>query len=320
MCQIASELTSLAVLAMASGALVLAEDGGSPSPRLLEVRQHTHGQWTVSQIVESEGPFVDPQAFYSGIRMEEIRQACPPGKSGKISDDGKLVFATQIFLVQKPGLNVLIDMGSGNDKDRPQQPWWHHQHLPLVETLAHLGVKPEDVDYALLTHLHDDHVGFATTFRDGRWVPTFPRARYAVSKADWDHFTRLPQSSRHPSVDDSVLPLAGVVDFVRPGEQRAGFVIHGSPAHTPGLLLYEIKDANVWFVGDLLHHPAQLARPEWKSADYDLAPGSVGKERRRYYSKLARSHAAVYAAHIGDPYEVLRDGKTGFTGRIWGLP
>ena len=318
-----STLTLLTALAVVSAALASAEESkGSESPKLLEVRQHTHGKWKVSQIVESEGPFVDPAQLYVGISLDEVRKVCPPGKSGRITDDGKLIFATQIFLVQKAGLNVLIDMGSGNDKERPEQPWWDHQKLPLVETLAQLGVKPEDVDYVLLTHLHDDHVGFATTLSDGRWVPTFPKARYVVSKADWDYFTRLPQPSRHPSIDDSVLPLAsaGVVDFVRAGDERAGFRVHGSPAHTPGLVLYEIKGANVWFVGDLLHHPAQFARPEWKSADFDVVPGSVGAERRKFLTKFAGSHAVIYAAHIGQPYQVLADGKAGLTGRIWPSP
>ncbi len=304
---------ALATLAVLTATVALPQVAGpGRTPLLLSVRQHTHGPCKVTQIVESDGPFVDPAVFYAGIGLDEVRKACPPGAAGHIADDGKLVFATQIFLVQRPGLNVLIDMGSGNDKERPEQPWWHHQKL------ASLGLTPDDVHFVFFTHLHDDHVGFATTLRNGRWVPAFPKARYVASKIDWDYFASLPKATRHPSFDDSVLPLAnaGVLDLVRDGERRAGLRAHLSPAHTPGLVLYELEGTNVWFVGDLLHHPAQFVRPEWKSASYDFDPAAVGAERRKQYGRLADANAVLYAAHIGQPYRVLREGESGFTGRI----
>ena len=96
----------------------------------------------------------------------EVRRACPPGRAGPISDDGMLVFANQIILVQGPGGTLLVDMGSGNDKQRPDEPWM-------------------------------DHVGLATTLVNGRWVPTFPRARYLASQADRDYFSSLPVAARH---------------------------------------------------------------------------------------------------------------------------
>src|SRR5512138_1261038 len=117
----------LLTLAAASAGTASAEETlPAPEVKRLEVRQHTHGPWKVTQIVESEGPFVDPAVFYAGIGLDEVRKACPPGEAGRIAEDGQLVFATQLFLLQRPGLNVLIDMGSGNDKERPEQPWWHH--------------------------------------------------------------------------------------------------------------------------------------------------------------------------------------------------
>ncbi len=291
----------------------------TPAASTLEIRQQRFGDWTVSQIVESEGPFVDPATFYAGVSLDQVRNACPQGPDGRIADDGKLVFAVQILLVQKPGLNVLIEMGTGNDKERPAEPYWHHQKLPLLPTLQKLGVGAADVDYVFLSHLHGDHVGLSTSLQDGRWVPTFPKARYVISRVEWDYFTGLPKETRHPSVDDSVLPLgaANVLDFVQPGDERAGFRIHGSPAHTPGSLLFEMQDVNVWFVGDLLHHPAQFAHPEWKSADYDVRPGLVGTERRKYLGYFADTQAIIYALHLGHPYRVLRQGEAAFTGRIY---
>jgi glyoxylase-like metal-dependent hydrolase (beta-lactamase superfamily II) len=268
--------------------------------------------------MESDGPFVEPADFYPGVSLDEIRRAAPAGPDGRISDDGKLVFAVQSFLLQRPGLNILIDLGTGNDKERPKQPWWHHQALPFLQTLESLGVKPGDVSYDLLTHLHEDHVGFATTLRGGQWEPTFPNARYVVSKIDWDYFTQLSGDNRHPSIDDSVLPLEGrgVIDWGAPGEAVAGIRMHLSSAHSPGLLLFELPDQNVWFVGDLFHHPAQISRPGWKSSNYDVHPDLVGVEREKYFARFAESGAIVYAAHAGYPYRIVQAAGGGFTGSI----
>ena len=51
-----------------------------------------------------------------------------------------------------------------------------------------LGVRPEDVDFVMCTHLHVDHVGWNTRLVDGRWVPTFPRARYLMGQVEYEHW------------------------------------------------------------------------------------------------------------------------------------
>ena len=89
------------------------------------------------------------------------------------------------------------------------------------------------------------------------------------------------------------------------------------PAHTPGSLLFDLAGEDVWFVGDLFHHPAQIARPEWKSASFDVDPGLVALERRKYLTLFATTDAIVYAAHVGDPYQVALTGKATLAGRIW---
>lgn len=71
---------------------------------------------------------MDPAEFYAGVALDEVRKACPPAPDGRIAEDAKLVFSVQLFLVQKPGQNVLIDMGTGNDKERPGEPYWTRQN------------------------------------------------------------------------------------------------------------------------------------------------------------------------------------------------
>lgn len=66
-------------------------------------------------------------------------------------------------------------MGCG--KRNPYDPPWHRRTDPAwLEQLSAARVSPADIDYVFCTHLHTDHVGWNTRQRDGRWVPTFPKA------------------------------------------------------------------------------------------------------------------------------------------------
>ena len=97
------------------------------------------------------------------------------------------------WLVRTTKHNVLIDTGIGNHKNR-KPPYFNNLKEPFLERLAASGVKPEDIDYVLLTHLHTDHVGWNTIRKDGRWAPTFPKAQYVFSKVEETLFFR----SRRP--------------------------------------------------------------------------------------------------------------------------
>src|SRR5205085_10965787 len=77
----------------------------------------------------------------------------------------------------------------------------------FLPRLAEAGVRPEDVDYVMCTHLHSDHVGWNTRLRDGRWVPTFPNAQYIFARREWESFEELHRKHPQPHLLDSVLPL-----------------------------------------------------------------------------------------------------------------
>ena len=117
------------------------------------------------------------------------------------------------YVVRTPRHTVLVDTCVGNDKSRPDTPPWHMRSGPFLEDLAALGVHPDEVDYVLCTHLHVDHVGWNTRLSDGRWVPTFPRAKYLFHHAEYEHWARnemsdgRPGATRRESYEDSVLPV-----------------------------------------------------------------------------------------------------------------
>jgi glyoxylase-like metal-dependent hydrolase (beta-lactamase superfamily II) len=277
--------------------------------KLLKTRgPHRFGPWKVTQIVEWEGAAFSHAHLFPGRPIEEIRAASPAGAYSRISPSGMLVLSTQLFLIQKEGRTMMIEQGSGNGKSRPTEPHWNQQNLPYMETLAKLGVQPEDVEYVFLSHMHTDHVGLATIWRDGRWAPTFPHATYVTHPREWEYWNGLPADDprRNPCIDDSVRPIveAGQVRWVKGGERVEGIRIHEAPGHTPGKIVFEVEGANLWFVGDLLHHPAQAAHPEWASADFDTDPDLNTSTRKQYLKRFVETDARVFGVHTGNAYRV----------------
>jgi glyoxylase-like metal-dependent hydrolase (beta-lactamase superfamily II) len=116
---------------------------------------------------------------------------------------------------------ILIDTGIGNDKERPFTPDFDHLHLSYLERLSAAGVEPEAVDYVLLTHLHVNHVGWNTRRVDGRWVPTFPNAKYVFSKTEYEYYKNPANHSDRNKTSviiqqDSIVPIieAGLAEII----------------------------------------------------------------------------------------------------------
>lgn len=287
---------------------------------LLETRgPHRFGSWTVTQLVEWEGEAFPHDFLFPGIPASDIRAASPSGVNSRLAENGMIISSTQLFILRQADVVVLIELGTGNGKARPAEPYWHHQHLPYLETLASLGIQPADVDYAFISHLHVDHVGLATTQKDGRWVPTFPRAKYVLHPGEWDYWHKIPADDPrwHPCLEDSVKPLveAGCIQWVRDGESVAGIRVHEAVGHTPGNMVFEVEGSNLWFIGDLLHHPAQIARPDWLAAFFDIDQEMSIRQRQRYFKRLADSSAVIFAVHLGNSFKVTETAAGQFFAR-----
>jgi glyoxylase-like metal-dependent hydrolase (beta-lactamase superfamily II) len=254
--------------------------------------------------VEWEGEAFPHTSLFPDISIEALRAAPPSGVHGRLTESGMIITATQLFVLRQKDLVILIELGTGNGKTRPAESYWDHQNLPYLETLAALKIRPEDVAFAFISHLHVDHVGLATTRKDDCWVPTFPQARYMLNSAEWEYWSKMP--SRHPCLDDSVRPLveAGCVDWVQDHQCVAGIRIHEAAGHTPGNVIFEVEDQNLWFVGDMLHHPAQIAHPEWPSASFDVDVELNTRQRRRYFKQFADSGATLFAEHMGNQFKI----------------
>ncbi|MET4324051.1 MBL fold metallo-hydrolase, partial [Bradyrhizobium sp. RT5a] len=90
------------------------------------------------------------------------------------------------YLIRTRHHTILFDTCCGNDKERSYFPAWHRLQTPFLQNLARAGVSPELVDFVMCSHLHADHVGWNTRLLDGEWDPTFPNARYPISKGEFE--------------------------------------------------------------------------------------------------------------------------------------
>ena len=279
------------------------------------------GDFAVSRIADFEGPSFDPREFFPDFDPEVVRvNADIIGPRLVDPETGKLVFSFHSFLVRTGRHTVLIDSCIGNDKDRAARPQWHRMKTSYLDDLAAVGVKPEEVDYVMCTHLHWDHVGWNTRLVDGSWVPTFPNAKYVMAKTEYGHWRDFHASGAdHPHATafaDSILPVVRTGQSLLVDDNYAledGLWFESAPGHTPGNVVIHARSngARGLFVGDVLHHPLQCLKPEWSTracTDMDLSRTT----RTRLVETYADSDTLILPAHFPEPTagHIKRHGST----------
>ncbi|KUL36839.1 MBL fold metallo-hydrolase [Streptomyces sp. NRRL F-4489] len=231
--------------------------------------------------------------------------------------DGRLRLHTHSFAVTLNGLRILIDTGIGNGKPRAN-PAWNDLRTDYPSRLTAAGFAPEDIDLVILTHLHADHVGWNTRAHEGAWIPTFPRARYIVSRTEREFWAGYAMDEpRRQMFRDSVHPVeeAGLLDLVDVPpdglDLTPGLRLIPTPGHTPGHIAVELtsRGAGALITGDCLHHPVQFAHPAIGSC-VDIDPAQAATTRRALLASLAERHTLVLGSHFPPPTagRVIPDG------------
>ena len=290
------------------------------------------GNFSITKIVESCGPAMPLDVLLPTAEpeaVEEQRHWLEPGFVDPQS--GLLVLSFHSYLIRTPRHTILVDTCVGNDKERPGFPDMHRLQTNYLYKLAATGINPEQVDFVMCTHMHPDHVGWNTRLRDGRWVPTFPNAKYLFSKVEmevWQQHAR--DGAGNPAItepvssilrdcfNDSVLPVveAGQSLQVDDGYQvEDGIGIEAAPGHTPGNVVINLESNNALAVmsGDVLHHPLQLSYADWSSC-FCTDPELAVKTRKQLLERIAGTGTLLMPAHFPDPtWGRIEGGTTGFT-------
>lgn len=277
------------------------------------------GDVSVSRAEEWNGPLGAPSDVLADVDNEALKE-----EASWLSPNywdlstNSLLLGFHPYIIKSAGKTILLDTGAGNGKDRPNLPDFSGMQTPFLTTLANSGVKPDDVDLVICTHLHVDHVGWNTELRGDEWVPTFRNARYLIPELDWTYwhpdndsqYTRVGDWFNINVFDDSVRPVetAGQAEFVRAdGAYRIdeNLTLEPAPGHTPGHMVLKVDSAGdrALFSGDTVHSPAQLAFPNWNSAfceEADVARAT----RMSLLSWVADTGALLLPAHFAGPHAV----------------
>jgi glyoxylase-like metal-dependent hydrolase (beta-lactamase superfamily II) len=266
---------------------------------------------TIHAVVEQQGPFFDALEFFPTLTKEllaENRAWLEHAPAALDPQTGKLVLCVQSFVIKTPHHNILIDSCVGNHKPRPARPMWNMMNSDRFEKgLAATGLTVNDIDYVMCTHLHVDHVGWNTKLENGRWVPTFPKAKYIMADRELAYWAEKEKEDPAfcPWITDSVLPIVAakreqIVKSDHAFSKELQFI--PTPGHTIDhfAVLVGRPGQDALITGDMIHSPLQGRYPELgMRADYDSK--QAGVTRRKVFDRFCEESTLMCVTHFPMP-------------------
>ncbi|MBK6910502.1 MAG: MBL fold metallo-hydrolase [bacterium] len=208
------------------------------------------------------------------------------------------------LLVRGEGKTVLIDPGTG-DKERLAERRNYNLDWPrkVLPRLKELGVRREQIDLVVLTHLHWDHAGACTTVgHSGQLVPTFPQARVIVHERELIGARAALGTGDDGYCADDFEPLAAVnaLELVTTDDARIlpWLSCHWSGGHSPGHMVIQIgypEQAKLLYLSDVLPTTAQL--PLDSGMSYDQNPSELEAAKQKFLARAAADHSLILLVH-----------------------
>lgn len=269
---------------------------------MTQPRRWRVGDVTVTQVVESRGAS-PPNFFFANLSVETV-QSHAWLRPHFVHADGRIFMSVHSFVVESRGKTIVVDTCVGNDKVRATV-IFDRLSGPFLADFAAAGFAVDRVDTVLCTHLHTDHVGWNTHLVDGRWVPTFTRARHLFSRTEHQHWVDAGDADERQVLADSVQPVldAGLADWVASDHAITDEVrLEPTPGHTPGHVSVRIRSAGAEAVitGDLMHHPIQCCEPNVR-ARFDVDAEQALATRLRFLREQADRDVLVLGTHFAPP-------------------
>ncbi|WP_315756712.1 MULTISPECIES: MBL fold metallo-hydrolase [unclassified Bradyrhizobium] len=300
-----------------------------------DITTYRVGDAIITRIFEIGLDAVEGEFLFPGVDAASIARERGRFEPGSVDPrTGSLRLSIHSWLVRTPERVVLIDTATGNDKERPVAAALHRLNEPFLDRLRAAGVAPDDVDLVLMTHLHADHVGWNTQLADGRWMPVFPNAQHIFSGRERAYVAALSAGNGsdagirdaaglgpmlHPPMpgvyEDSVLPIVEASlareITVDGSEVVDGFRFLPSPGHSidHACISFSSRGERALFWGDVMHHPLQVARPDWNSV-YCEFPDAARTSRRWAMNHAAETGSLVFTTHFAESSagRISRDG------------
>lgn len=283
--------------------------------------QFAIGDIRLDRIDEMSGPALDPRMLLPGLPAGAIEQNLDwlaPSFYDTAAE--QLILSLHGWVVRTAHSTVLIEACGGNHKERPEYPRVHQLETAWLERLREVGVAPEEIDFVFCSHLHVDHIGWFTNLEDGRWVPTFPNARYLMARREyenWDPATRTlpPLPLQGNCFEDCVVPVVetGQAVLVDDGHEiDSALTVEASYGHTLGHSSVRATSGGETgiFCGDIVHSPLEMAYPDvntYACEDQDAARAT----RWKLLEEAAEHGHVLLPAHFPDPYSMCRVARLG---------
>jgi glyoxylase-like metal-dependent hydrolase (beta-lactamase superfamily II) len=230
----------------------------------------------------SDGTYVADGGAFFGVVPKVLWQ-----RKVQADEFNRIAVSCNSVLVRTGKQNVLIETGIGNKLSEKFRNIYLNQQK-LLENLHAAGAAPEDIDIVINSHLHFDHCGWNTVYRNGVALATFPKAKYYAPEGEWKHGSLQLERDRVSYISDNYDPLirSGQMQLLTgAGEIIPGISVEVYPGHTRNMMAVFIRSGGktACYISDLIPTSWHLD-VTWVMA-YDLFPLETIESRKRYYSQ-----------------------------------
>jgi glyoxylase-like metal-dependent hydrolase (beta-lactamase superfamily II) len=230
----------------------------------------------------SDGTYVGDGGAFFGVVPKVLWQ-----RKVKADDLNRIHVACNSVLIRTGKQNVLIETGIGNKLAEKIKSFFLPQEK-LLESLHNAGTAPEDIDVVINSHLHFDHCGWNTVYRNGATVATFPKARYYAPRGEWEHGKLQLERDRVSYISDNYDPLlrSGQMTLLEGDHEIVpGISVAVYPGHTRNMWAVFVRSGGktACYISDLIPTSWHL-EPTWVMA-YDLFPLEAIANRKKYYAE-----------------------------------
>ena len=266
----------------------------------------TIGDVTITSIIEREGPWRKPGDMFPDYDEATAREHLATMDPVVLdAESGKMRITYQTFVVKTPHHTILVDTCTGEDKGYPAP--MDFDKTPWLNGLKAAGLSFADIDYVFCTHLHIDHCGWNTILRDGRWVPTFPNAKYIFARKEYLAWEAAEKAGdpRGNVFRMNCLPIveAGQALLVDDDYMLDDLVsLTPTPGHSPHHCCINIfsKGQRAVVTGDMMHHALQCREPDW-STIFCTDPKQAATSRRSFLASVADTDTIILPIHFPAP-------------------
>jgi glyoxylase-like metal-dependent hydrolase (beta-lactamase superfamily II) len=244
----------------------------------------------------NDGTFrLDGGAMFGVIPKPMWERVAPP------DDRNRILMAMNSLLIHAGGKTILVETGAGDKWDDKRKDIYAFAGSPrLLEQLGARGVRPENVDIVVNTHLHFDHCGWNTRRVDGRAVPTFPNARYVVQRKELEHAHNPSERDRASYMPENFVPMeeSGQWWLLDGGQEIVpGIELICAPGHNADMMCVKLSGGGktAMLLADLAPTSAHLP-PAWIMG-FDLYPTQTLENKKKWIPQLVQESWLAIFAH-----------------------